>query len=74
MACWGHLNQFWQSGFKPDAKLFKQFRLYLLKNTQINAVFYGGNKVDIATATDNPYHAVFISQKLIMNYTKHQPS
>jgi len=70
----GHLNQFWQSGFKPDAKLFKQFRLYLLKNTQINAVFYGGNKVDIATATDNPYHPVFISQKLIMNYTKHQPS
>lgn len=70
----GHLNQFWQSGFKPDAKLFKQFRLYLLSNTQINAVFYGGNKVDIATAPDNGYHPVFISQKLIMNYTKHQPS
>jgi capsular polysaccharide export protein len=70
----GHLNQFWTSGFKPDMKLFKQFRLYLLKNTQINAVYYGGNKVDIATAADTQYHPVFISQKLIMNYIKQQPS
>lgn len=41
----GHLNQFWTSGFKPDMKLFKQFRLYLLKNTQINAVYYGGHQL-----------------------------
>ena len=37
----GHLNQFWSSGFKPDMQLFKKFRLYLLNNTQINAVYYG---------------------------------
>lgn len=36
----GHLNQFWCADFKPDMKLFKQFRLYLLSNTQINAVYY----------------------------------
>lgn len=36
----GHLHQFWQAGFKPDMKLFKQFRGYLLENTQINAVYY----------------------------------
>lgn len=37
----GHINQFWSSHFKPDQKLFMNFNLYLRKNTQINAVFYG---------------------------------
>lgn len=37
----GHLHQFWSSEFKPDMKLFKKFRGYLLENTQINAVYYG---------------------------------
>jgi len=70
----GHLNQFWTSGFKPDMKLFKQFRLYLLQNTQINAVFYGGHKKDKAAIADAQYKPVFISQKLVMNYIKRQPS
>ena len=37
----GHLNQYWSAQFKPDAKLFKKFSMYLRANTQINAVFYG---------------------------------
>ena len=37
----GHLNQYWGAQFKPDAKLFKKFSVYLRANTQINAVFYG---------------------------------
>jgi capsular polysaccharide export protein len=36
----GHLHQFWTANFKPDMKLFKKFREYLLENTQINAVYY----------------------------------
>jgi capsular polysaccharide export protein len=40
----GHLNQFWQSDFKPDSKLFKKYRLHLLTTTQINAVYYGYKK------------------------------
>ncbi|QCR37884.1 capsule biosynthesis protein [Nissabacter sp. SGAir0207] len=39
----GHLHQFWGSDFKPDMKLFQQFRTYLLNTTQINAVYYGEN-------------------------------
>lgn len=37
----GHLNQYWGANFKPDARLFKKFSMYLRANTQINAVFYG---------------------------------
>jgi len=37
----GTLNQFWQTDFAPDKKLFRNFRTHLLYNTQINAVFYG---------------------------------
>ncbi|MGB7800497.1 capsule biosynthesis protein [Buttiauxella sp.] len=37
----GNLHQFWNADFKPDMKLFKKFRAYLLENTQINAVYYG---------------------------------
>lgn len=37
----GHLNQYWAANFKPDARLFKKFSIYLRANTQINAVFYG---------------------------------
>ena len=40
----GHLHQFWTADFKPDMKLFKKFRAYLLENTQINAVYYGENR------------------------------
>lgn len=36
----GHLHQFWQADFKPDIKLFKKFRGYLLVKTQVNAVYY----------------------------------
>ncbi|NYY77943.1 hypothetical protein DMI69_00075 [Escherichia coli] len=32
----GHLHQFWQADFKPDMKLFKKFRGYLLVKTQVN--------------------------------------
>ncbi len=39
----GHLHQFWQADFKPDMKLFKKFRGYLLMKTQVNWVYYGGN-------------------------------
>lgn len=38
----GHLHQFWQADFKPDMKLFKKFRGYLLVKTQVNGVYYGG--------------------------------
>ncbi|EFG7334011.1 capsular biosynthesis protein, partial [Escherichia coli] len=37
----GHLHQFWQADFKPDMKLFKKFRGYILMKTQLNAVYYG---------------------------------
>ncbi|WP_436797228.1 capsular polysaccharide export protein, LipB/KpsS family, partial [Escherichia coli] len=37
----GHLHQFWQADFKPDMKLFKKFRGYLLVKTQVNGVYYG---------------------------------
>lgn len=36
----GHLHQFWQADFKPDMRLFKKFRSYLLEYTQVNAVYY----------------------------------
>lgn len=39
-----HLHQFWQASFKPDMKLFKKFRIYLLENTQVNAVYYTKNR------------------------------
>jgi len=69
----GHLNQFWQSGFKPDAKLFKQFRLYLLINTQINAVYYCGYEAGDGVVADAKYQPLFISQKLMMIYTRVRP-
>ncbi|RJT46759.1 capsule biosynthesis protein [Rahnella woolbedingensis] len=68
----GHLNQFWTSGFKPDMKLFKQFRLYLLKNTQINAVYYGGQQKEQKPLIEVPYQPTFVSQKLIMDYLKQE--
>ncbi|WP_017348459.1 capsule biosynthesis protein [Pantoea sp. A4] len=37
----GHLHQFWQADFKPDMRLFKKFRGYLMENTQVNGVYYG---------------------------------
>lgn len=40
----GHLHQFWQADFKPDMKLFKKFRGYLLMKTQVNWVYYGGTQ------------------------------
>lgn len=56
----GHLNQFWQSDFKPDMKLFKKFRLYMLKNTQINAVYYGDNQIEpIPTEKKEPRSEYF---------------
>lgn len=39
----GHLHQFWNADFRPDMKLFKKFRGYLLENTQMNAVYYDKN-------------------------------
>lgn len=41
----GHLNQFWSADFQPDWALFEKFRHYLQQTTQINAVFYGENRV-----------------------------
>jgi len=55
----GHLNQFWQSDFQPDMKLFKKFRLYMLKNTQINAVYYGDNQVQPAPAAGKEYKPAY---------------
>ncbi|WP_345829848.1 capsular biosynthesis protein [Pantoea sp. BRR-3P] len=40
----GQLNQFWNASFKPDMGLFKKFRTHIIANTQINAVYYGGDK------------------------------
>lgn len=51
----GHLNQFWQSDFKPDMKLFKKFRLYILRNTQINAVYYGDNQLELIPTVKTEY-------------------
>ncbi|MEG3132034.1 capsular biosynthesis protein [Rouxiella sp. T17] len=70
----GHLNQFWCADFKPDMKLFKQFRLYLLSNTQINAVYYGCHGGSKAAIADDKYQPVFISQKLMMKYINQQIS
>lgn len=53
----GHLHQFWTADFKPDMKLFKQFRAYLLENTQINAVYYG-DKPHYRFSTDSPSRKV----------------
>ncbi|AYA08368.1 capsular biosynthesis protein [Rahnella aquatilis] len=66
----GHLNQFWQSGFKPDMKLFTPFRLYLLINTQINAVYYGGYQAGDGWDADAEYPPLFINQKRMMIYTR----
>ncbi len=35
------LKDFWTKYKKPDQKLFKKFRNYLIKNTQLNGAFYG---------------------------------
>lgn len=35
----GTLDDFWLTKFKPDIKLFKKFKEYLLFKTQINHVF-----------------------------------
>lgn len=69
----GHLNQFWPSGFKPDMKLFTSFRLYLLTNTQINAVYYGGYQAGDGRVADAEYPPLFISQKRMMIYTRRCP-
>jgi Capsule polysaccharide export protein len=45
----GHLNQFWTADFKPDMKLFKKFRGYLLENTQVNAVYYSESGIIFET-------------------------
>lgn len=70
----GHLNQFWQTDFTPDMQLFKQFRLYLLENTQINAVYYGGYKHSKVAMADAQYQhqSTFVSLKLVMSYIKQQ--
>lgn len=49
----GHLHQFWTADFKPDMKLFKKFRGYLLENTQINAVYYGYNNRPFTEASQS---------------------
>jgi Capsule polysaccharide export protein len=49
----GHLNQFWTADFKPDMKLFKKFRGYLLENTQVNAVYYSVGGWDLDNAELN---------------------
>ena len=55
LAWQGPLNQFWQSDFVPDKKLFQRFRTHLLYNTQINAVFYGKSDwLDIPSETLQP--------------------
>lgn len=41
----GHLHQFWQADFKPDIKLFKKFRGYLLVKTQVNWVYYSNSNL-----------------------------
>jgi capsular polysaccharide export protein len=35
------LDDFWQDATPPDANLFKKFRAFLIKNSQINSSFYG---------------------------------
>ncbi|EQC4570771.1 transposase [Escherichia coli] len=47
----GHLHQFWQADFKPDMKLFKKFRGYLLVKTQVNGVYYGESQLHCDTIT-----------------------
>lgn len=42
----GTLDDFWLTKFKPDIKLFKKFKEYLLFKTQINHVFYGNEKIN----------------------------
>lgn len=61
----GHLNQFWQSDFQPDMKLFKKFRLYMLKNTQINAVYYGTRKVENVLSVEQAKN-IFLAK--VINY------
>ncbi|MCW2457566.1 UNVERIFIED_ORG: capsule polysaccharide modification protein KpsS [Rahnella aquatilis] len=41
------LDAFYVSDFKPDMKLFWQFRCYLQEMTQINAVYYGGPQSEV---------------------------
>ncbi len=36
----GNLDAFWKTPFRPDHQLFTAFRAYLMRRTQINAVFY----------------------------------
>lgn len=55
----GHLHQFWQADFKPNMKLFKKFRGYLLVKTQVNWVFYGCFKYNI-----NNGNNLFITQTM----------
>ncbi|MDR0408543.1 MAG: capsular biosynthesis protein [Campylobacteraceae bacterium] len=35
------LNDFWKNKSAPNAKLFKKFRNFIIKNSQINSSFYG---------------------------------
>jgi capsular polysaccharide export protein len=38
---WVGLEEFWHTQLKPDMELFEKYRRYLVKNTQLNASFYG---------------------------------
>jgi capsular polysaccharide export protein len=38
---WVELDEFWHTQLKPDMELFEKYRRYLVKNTQLNASFYG---------------------------------
>ncbi len=51
----GHLHQFWQADFKPDMKLFKKFRGYLLVKTQVNGGYYGGVKFENALGMNKDF-------------------
>ena len=65
----GHLNQFWTSEFRPDSKLFNKFRIYLLINTQINAVIYCANKPQHVAHNSMPYNSIFKNMELGVGYT-----
>ncbi len=64
----GHLNQFWQTNFKPDMRLFNKYRAYLLNNTQINANYYSCVKVNALFLSNTESKCVNVSEKEISEW------
>ena len=63
LTCKGmHLNDFWRGYKAPDTFLYKEFRWYLIQETQLNGSFYGlfpVERTDLNTNTSTHFRTPY---------------